>query len=90
MTFYAIFQYGSGILGVGTTTNEAISDARERIRQQNIPDETLSLILGRVCMATPGDVLLLQCSEAVYEQIRTTGSAIYDIVDGMVVLAEEV
>lgn len=90
MVFYAVFEYGSGILGVGTTTGEAISDAREWMRGQKIPDEKLSLILGRICMAAPGDVLLLQCSEAVYERFRTTGSVPYDIVEGMVVLTDEV
>ena len=70
--YYAVYQAGHAVYGVGKTPAEAIEDAREWVDN----GETLESELVERSRANDGDMVVEECSEALFNEVQESGGDI--------------
>ena len=67
--YYAVYQSGHAIYGVGKTASEAIENAREWVDDGDFLESEL---IDR-SQASSGDMVIGECSEALFNEVNERG-----------------
>lgn len=81
MSYFAVIQTGQAVFGVGTTKEEAITEAKEWADSVKLVEEH---------EAVDGDMILVECSETLCNEVNENGGdVVYEEIDGVYCLESE-